>query len=129
MRTIYGADKFNWAFGVDEDLVSSKRYYGLRLCEFTLDELVAKVQSAKDLGVAGDSKYDKPDIDRILSVASVDWEHARQGKTWAEIQAEPILNLGETPALENQEVMRARDTGTPESNPNYFKDLLEGSDV
>ena len=52
------------------------------------------------------------------------WEHARQSKSSQEVMNAPMIDLGEgSRHLDSPEAMKARDIGTPATNPNYFKDL------
>lgn len=49
----------------------------------------------------------------------------RQSKSWQQIQAEPIIDKGEGARyLDSPEALKAREIGTPESNPNYFQELF-----
>ena len=94
----------------------------IALADLTPEQIGAGLTGCWDSG-----KPFPPTLPEFLGLCRVnDWEHARQSKLAHEVLSAPIIDKGEGRYLESPESARAREIGNPESNPNYFADLMRG---
>jgi len=67
LRTIWGAGKFNQQWPTEKDLQLSRREYAREIGRYSKEEIDLALDNAKKQKANGNSDYDWPDINKILS--------------------------------------------------------------
>lgn len=96
IRAGWGSGKFSSQFADQNDLMRSKRYWAPRILVHSDEDLARAVSMATDRKLAGDARYDWPDIGVILSTLSIDGVGHQQRRQ----SAEPPLALPYRPDKE-----------------------------
>ena len=84
------------------------------------DEIGRGLTAIRDCG-----KTFPPTLPEFMGMCrNSDWEHRASRITAQEALTSTPVDLGDSVLLESSDTATARTMGTPASNPNYFKDLM-----
>ena len=117
MSEAYG-NAFTNQFGDEPNITWSSG-----LSTYDLEDIQAAVGSL----ITSGERY-APNLATVIGRIEQDsgWEHSRQSRPAHEVLSAPIIDKGQNRYLDDPDSMKARELGTPDSNPDYFSNLMAG---
>ncbi len=106
MRIAWGTAKFNSQFGEDDDVRYSKRYWGEKIAQYTRLELAAMLDAVDRERIAGNDKFTFPDIPKILSLHTAQWERQCHKPFVAERAIENLTRKEQNKRVGNEQLAK-----------------------